>query len=185
MSDMDEGVVETTGAAVAVKAKVPVVPLVVAVIVSVLLATAGAGGVLFWAAKKGKLPLGNVKTVEVLVKAEPVKTKLYALDPLLVNLADDGGRGYLRVALTLKVEDPPPDKNAKPKEEAPKGAPKNEFEAEERDTALTVLGRETTVNLLAPGGKDMMKGKLKSAFAEHDPEAKVVDVLVTEFLVQR
>lgn len=183
MSDMEEAVAEPVPAIAG--AKVPVVPLMLAVILGVLLATAGAGGFLYWAIKAGKLPLGGVKTVEV-VKIAPAPVKLIAMDPLLVNLADDGGRSYLRLALTLKVEDPPPDKSAKPKEEKPeKGAPRNENEAAERDVALAVLGKETSQQLLSPNGKEEMKRLLKEGFRDRVPDVKVVDVLVTEFLVQK
>ena len=183
MSDEEEAVsapVETP------KAKVPLVPLVLAVVVAAVFATSAEGGVAYWAIRTGKLPIAGVKTVTVVVEAPPVKTKLVALDPLLVNLSDPDGKSYLRVALTLKVEDPPPPKEAKPKEEKEaKGAPKNEFEAEERDAALGILGKETSDALLAADGKENLKKDLKAALTEHVPEVKVVDVLITEFLVQR
>jgi flagellar FliL protein len=183
MSDEEQ---ETVATVEAPKAKVPVAPLVLAVVVAAMFATAAVGGVAYWAIKTGKLPIAGVKTVTVVVPAEVVKTKLVPLDPLLVNLADPDGKGYLRVALTLKVEDPPPAKDAKPKDEKEtKGPPKNEFEAEERDAALGILGKETSDALLAADGKEQMKKDLKAALAEHVPEVKVVDVLITEFLVQR
>jgi flagellar FliL protein len=185
MSEMDEVVAsETIGEAVNVK--LPVVPLVAAVIVSVVIATGCVGGFLYWAIKSGKLPVGGGNRAVEVVKVEPIPTKLVALDPLLVNLADEGGRSYLRLALTLRVEDPPQDKNAKAVEGKPeKGPPKNENEAAERDTALTVLGKETSEQLLAPEGKEEMKGLLKNAFTQRVPEVKVDEVLITEFLVQR
>ena len=181
MSDEEQVAVATVETP---KAKVPVVPLVLGVVVAAVFATGAVGGVAYWAIKTGKLPIAGVKTVTVVVPAEVVKTKLVPLDPLLVNLSDPDGKGYLRVGLTLKVEDPPPPKDAKPKEEA-KGAPKNEFEAEERDAALGILGKQTSDGLLAPDGKERLKKDLKAAMAEHVPEVKVVDVLITEFLVQR
>ena len=113
-------------------------------------------------------------------------TKLVPLDPLLVNLADADGHGYLRVSLTLKVEDGPPAKGAKPKEDKEgKGAAKNEFDAEERDAALELLGRETGADLLAPDGKEKLKRDLEAMLKVRVPEVKVMDVLITEFLVQR
>ncbi len=183
MSD-EEKVVEAP--VEAPKAKVPMVPLVLAVVVAAVFATAVVGGVAYWAIRSGKLPIAGVKTVTVVVQAPPVKTKLVPLDPLLVNLADSDGKGYLRVALTLKVEDPPPLADAKPKEEKEaKGPAKNEFEAEERDAALEILGKETSEALLAPEGKDQLKKDLKTALTLHVPEVKVQEVLITEFLVQR
>jgi flagellar FliL protein len=183
MSDDEQGAVATVEAP---KAKVPVVPLVLGVVFAAVFATAAVGGVAYWAIRTGRLPIAGVKTVTVVVEAPPVKTKLVPLDPLLVNLSDSDGKGYLRVALTLKVEDPPPAKDAKPKEEKEtKGPPKNEFEAAERDAAFGILGKETSDQLLAPDGKERLKKDLKAALAEHVPEVKVVDVLITEFLVQR
>lgn len=185
MSDEEEVPVTTEGTASSpVKASVPVGALMIAVILAGGISTAGAGGAVYWLVKSGRIPLGNGSRVEAVAKPEPVKTKLMPLDPLLVNLADADGHSYLRVSLTLKVEDPPPDKNAKAKEPE-KGAPKNEFDAEERDAALGILGRETGAELLAPDGKERLKRDLAAVLKERVPEVKVVDVLITEFLVQR
>lgn len=168
-----------------VKATVPMVSMLLACVVASVLSLGGAGGMVFWLAKSGKLPAGPSAAAALPADAEPMKTRLVALDPLLVNLADEGGRCYLRIAMTLKVEDPPPSKNAKPKEEKEKGSSKNEFEAAERDAALSVLGKETTSSLLSPDGKDAIKKHLREALGRLVPEVKVDDVLITEFLVQR
>jgi len=168
------------------KAKVPILPLIMAVVLAVVLATAAIGGGLYWAVKTNHLPLAGVTKVEVVEAPPPEKAKFIALEPLLVNLADSGGRSYLKISLTLKVQDPPPPKDAKPKEEkAEKGGPKNEFEAEERDAALRVLGKKTGAELLEPDGKEKLKADLISAFKQQIPDAQVVDVLITEFLVQQ
>ena len=163
------------------------VPLILAVVMAALVSTGAVGGGLFYMVKSGKLSLGGGGAkAEEAKAAEPMKFKLFALDPLLVNLADEDGHSYLRVTLTLKVEDPPPDKNAKPKEEKPeKGGPKNEFDAEERDAALALLGKEKSGDLLAPEGKEKLKSDLLAIYKQRIPEAKVMDVLITEFLVQR
>jgi flagellar FliL protein len=54
-----------------------------------------------------------------------------------------------------------------------------------RDAALTILGRETSEGLLEPQGKDRLREELKTSFTAKLPEKKVVDILFTEFLVQR
>lgn len=184
----EEEIVEPSAPA---KASVPILGLILAVVLSVVAATAAIGGGLFWAVKTNHLPLAGVTKVvqvpvEVPVVEKEAKTKLVALEPMLVNLADADGHSYLRISLTLKVEEPPVAKDAKPKEEAPaKGAPKNEFEAEERDTALGILGKQKSPELLGDDGKEKLKQELVDAFKLQVPDAKVQDVLITEFLVQR
>ena len=170
----------------AAKPSLPLVPLVLTVVVAVIAAVGLCGAAGYYLIRSGKIPgLPGAKTVEAATEPLPLPTHLVVLDPLLVNLADPDGRAYLRVSLTLRIEGKPLAKGEKPAEEAPaKGKVANEFEAAERDAALSVLGRQTSGDLLAENGKEQLKQHLKSAFAEHIPEIKVRDVLLTEFLVQ-
>ena len=162
----------------------PIVPLMVSVVAAVMVATGVLGGAGWWMVKSGRLPVAQGAVRVEAVKAEEAKTKLVALDPLLVNLADSGGRSYLRVAMTLRVQDPALLKGETPKE-AEKGKPVNENEAAMRDAALEVLGKQTSADLLAVGGKERLKAELHGAMERRVPEAKVMDVLFTEFLVQQ
>ncbi len=162
-----------------------VMSMMLAAVGAGVIAVAGCGGVVVWLAKSGRLGLpAGVPKVEAATKVEPPKTHLVALEPLLVNLADEGGHSYLRVGISLRVEDAAPVKGAKAEEPA-KGKAPNEFEADERDAALGVIGRETTAQLLAPEGKEALKQSLRKAIAQRVPEVKATDVLFTEFLVQR
>ena len=166
------------------KAAVPVMSLMLSVVAAVVVATGVLGGAGWYMVKSGRLPIVQGATRVEIVHGEPAKMKLVALDPLLVNLADSGGRSYLRVAMTLRVEEQSPVKGEKPKEPE-KGKPVNENEAAMRDAALEVLGRRTGVELLAADGKEQLKADLRTAMQKHVPEVKVVDVLFTEFLVQQ
>jgi flagellar FliL protein len=107
-----------------------------------------------------------------------------ALEPLLVNLADPSGSAFLRVGMTLDVADETAEKGKEAKSAETKTQSKD-ADAALRDTALAVLGRQTSDQLLASGGKDRLKADLKAAFAEHNPQMKVTDLFFTEFLVQR
>ena len=188
MSDAKE-VAVTKEEAVA-KGGVGLVPLVLVMLCTVLMVLGAVGGGIYWLSKTGRLPIAGMAAPAppVAAKAEPVKTRVVVLEPLLVNLADQGGGGYLRVVVALEIEDPPPAKDAKPKDEKPPEKGKvvvNEVEVKMRDVALTVLGRETSEGLLAPEGKELLKKQLSQSISEHIPEVKVMNVMFTEFLVQR
>jgi len=165
-------------------AKFPIVTLLIAVVAGVFLAVAGIGGAAYYLVRSGRLPIlgPTVKTEPVV----PADTRLMVLDPLLVNLADAGGGAYLRTSLTLRVSDVVDPKELKPKEEKTK-ANKNENDAVAavRDTALSVLGRQTADALLAVDGKERLKTELKAAMVEHNAGLKIRDVYFTDFLVQR
>ncbi len=164
--------------------RVPVIPLLIAVVVGVLIAVLGVGGVVYYLARTGRLPMqGGVpqKTESVV----PVTTHAMVLEPLLVNLADAGGSSYLRVALTLRVRDAADKKDTKAKDEKSNDKDSDDAVAAVRDTVLTVLGRQTADGLLAADGKEHLKVALKTALTEHNADLKVADVFFTDFLVQR
>ncbi len=163
--------------------KLPMMPLLGSVVVGVIVATVAVGGVLYYLLRSGKVPL-HVTTTPPAVTAVSTKTHLVVLEPLLANLADSSGSAYLRLGLTLQVADPVAEKGKEKKEEEAKSTTKDE-DAGVRDTVLSVLGRETSEQLLAPEGKESLKKELKTALASHNPEVKVTDLFLTEFLVQR
>jgi flagellar FliL protein len=190
MSDTREANEGAKAEPAAVKGGIGLVPLVLIVLCTVVMVLGAIGGGFYWLSKSGRLAMPGAApaAAPVAAKVEPPKTKVVMLEPLLVNLSDQGGGGYLRVVIALEVEDPPPARDAKPKEEKPaeKGkAAVNEDEVKERDVSLAVLGRETSESLLAADGKDRLKQELGQAITAHVPGVKVVDVLFTEFLVQR
>lgn len=163
--------------------KFPVLPLAIAVVVGVAIAGLGIGGAVYALARTGRLPMQGVASKAA---PAPVATHLMALDPLVVNLADADHASYLKVAVVLQVADTASGKDtAQSGEKGPEKTGGNESMIEARDTALTVLGRQTSDALLAVDGKDRLKAELKAALLEHDPEVKVVDVFFTDFLVQR
>jgi flagellar protein FliL len=172
-------------AAAPVAAKFPLIPLLIAVVLGVVVATLGVGGVVYYLVRTGRLP-GREGAAHRAEAAAPAATHAMVLDPLLVNLADAGGSSYLRIAMTLRVADPAEGKDAKPKEEKPKDGKENsDAVASVRDTMLTVLGQQTADRLLAFDGKEELKTELKTALAEHNADLKVMDVFFTDFLVQR
>jgi flagellar FliL protein len=166
-------------------AKIPIVPLLIAVVVGVVIATLGVGGVVYCLARTGRLPMLGRAAQKGEVDL-PITTHAMVLEPLLVNLADAGGSSYLRIAMTLRIADVVDKKGAKAKDEKVKDDKTgDEAVAATRDTVLTVLGRQTADGLLAGDGKEHLKAELKKALAEHNADLKVMDVFFTDFLVQR
>ena len=113
---------------------------------------------------------------------KPLPTHAVALDALLVNLADADAKAYLRVSMMLQVEDPPAAKEKKAEEKTKGPTPE---ETALRDSALEVLGRERSADLLEANGKTRLKQALRAKFASANADVKVKDVLFTDFLVQR
>jgi flagellar FliL protein len=159
-------------------AKLPVLSIGIAVVLGILVSVGAVGGAGYYLIHSGKLRLQTMPPGEP-VKAAPEKTHAVALEPLVVNLADGG---YLRASITLSVAESAESKDEKKGEEG-KAAKGND--AAVRDTALTVLGRQSSDGLLAVDGKERVKRELKAAFAERTPDVKVADLFFTEFLVQR
>lgn len=168
----------------AVAAKVPIVPLLLAVVAGVVIATGSVGGVFYYLAHTGRLSMQGGATQRADTIA-PTMTHAMVLEPLLVNLADAGGSSYLRIALTLRIAeaDKKGTKAAGEKSKDDKGT--DDAVAAVRDTVLTVLGRQTAEELSTAGGKEHLKTELKAALTEHNSDLKVKDIFFTDFLVQR
>ena len=164
--------------------KMPVMPLLLSVLLAVMLAVGGCAAVMFGLLRSGKLGAGAVRdpAAQVTVaNAPPVATKDLTLEPLLANLADADGHAYLRLGVTLHLLEA--DKKDKKEEKETKGP--SPLEAGLRDSALGVLGRQQSADLLAADGKERLKKELLNAFTAHNPEARVHEVFFTDFLVQR
>jgi flagellar FliL protein len=169
----------------AIAAKVPIFPLLLAVVTGVVIATGSVGGVVYYLAHTGRLSMQGGATQRADTIA-PTLTHAMVLEPLLVNLADAGGSSYLRIALTLRIAEVADKKGTKAtgeKSKDDKGT--DDAIAEVRDTVLTVLGRQTAEELSTAGGKEHLKTELKAALAEHNSDLKVKDIFFTDFLVQR
>ena len=159
------------------RVKLPILMLLVVVILGVWIGLVGGGATVFFLAKSGKLPLVHAgETAAATGASHPI-----VLEPILVNLADDGGRAYLRVGLTLEVS------SEAPAAVAPEGGAGKEKSAPEnavRDIVLTVLGRQTSATLLGPDGKEHLKIELKEAITKSNLKMTVTDLYFSDFLVQ-
>jgi flagellar FliL protein len=130
----------------------------------------GGAGVGFWYVKDVRAAAAT--PAKAPVEKEP--TGLLAFEPFTVNLADPGGRRYLRVSLRLVLPDP----------EAAKKATEEEIVMTRvRSTLLEVLSAQTATQLGTPEGREALKHMIAET-ADHAGHLDVRDVLFQEFVVQ-
>lgn len=166
-------------------AKFPIMPLLVAVLTGVVIAALGIAGSVYYLVRSGRLQ-SHRSAVAQSAPAVAVDTHVMKLEPLLVNLADASGNAYLRVSLALRVADAGDKKNKKENQEKSAGdVSESDSMVAVRDTALEVLGRQTSEGLLAVDGKERLKAELKTAMQERNRDLKVIDIFFTDFIVQR
>lgn len=160
--------------------KASVTSLLIAMLVGAIIAAMGFGGAFYYFARSGRISLRKGAISKGVTPAE-APTHLVALDPLLVNLADEGESTYVRLSITLRVEDAGAAKESK----AASNKSGDDVIATARDTALTVLGQQTANSLLAADGKEQLKAELLKALNQQAPSLKVKQIFFTDFLVQR
>lgn len=98
------------------------------------------------------------------------------LDPFIVNLADPGGRRFLRISLRLLV---------KSEEEAKELEEKELVLLQARSAVLELLATQKSEELQTPEGKTELKKQIaEKATAAFGGHVEVTDVLFAEFVVQ-
>lgn len=101
---------------------------------------------------------------------------LIALDPFVVNLADDGGTHFLRASIQLIID-------ASEKDALALQEKKVEI-MPLRSAVLELLSQQHSASLVTPEGKDALKDAIKKRAGEVLHKFKVKDVLFSEFVVQ-
>jgi len=138
------------------------------IILVVLIVALGGGG--FFGYKKffGK------KSEEVAEEQKPTipQTVTYQLDTFLVNLADPGGKRYLKLTMELELD------NSKVIDEITK----ENFKI--RDTILLILSSKEFDDISTVGGKLALKKEIMAKLNGMLHTGKVLNIYFTEFLVQ-
>jgi len=106
----------------------------------------------------------------------------------IVNLAEPGGKKFIRVTATLEF-DPPGGYSTMPEEE--KGAALTEFTTEINakvpildDTIVTILSSKDFQSVYTTEGKDALRQEIMNAVNTKLPEYKVIYVYFKEFVMQ-
>lgn len=105
----------------------------------------------------------------------PKDRGLVSFEPFVANLADEGGRRFVRVTVQLVVAD------------ALQGAEMTETPVlmmQARAIILELLGMQTADALVTPEGKVALRQAIAERVAEALHEIEVVDVLFSDFVVQ-
>lgn len=166
------------------EARVSLLKLVVLTTATSLTASSvAAGTVLYFVRERG---LVSAKTSPVAVASSPVSERFIQIEPMVINLTDQGGHAYLRLAIAIGVSESDGVTLAGKKgEQQGKDAGLLGAEAAMRDVILNVAAAQSAESMEAPNGKDQLKAALKAGLAKQMTGLRVLDVYFTEFLVQR
>jgi flagellar FliL protein len=110
------------------------------------------------------------------VAEESGERALLALEPFVVNLADEGGTHFLRTNIQLIID-------AKEEEAAALQEKKVEI-MPLRSAILELLSQQKAGALVTPEGKEALKDAIKKRAAEVFKKHAVKEVLFAEFVVQ-
>lgn len=131
----------------------------------VLLGGGGFGAYLFFF-KKAPPP---ETTEHAPVVAQPV---MHQMDPFLVNLADPGGKRYLKVTMQLSMES---------------ATALNDLQNRTvvvRDGVIMMLSGKTFDDISSPAGKMALKREIMARINKSLTQGQVKEIYFTEFLVQ-
>lgn len=147
--------------------------LIIIISVTVLFMGAVGGGFFILWNKIAQLPQGPATVEELPVQEEENAIgPLYALDTMIVNLADHGGKRYLRVTMALELSDP--EVVATIESRLPKV----------RDAVLMILPTKTYDDVSTTDGKIALRNEVMEKINGLMTKGRVNNIYFTEFVVQ-
>ena len=151
--------------------------ILVFVTLGLVLAGGGGAGAWWWfhRAEAAAPEDGHAPAPKAEAQHDPSDSGVLVMEPYLVNLADQDSPRFLRATLRLVVAD---------KEHSDHLAEDDVAKARIRSAILELLTTQKSTDLVTPEGKAALKKSILSATAKILTEAKVVDVLFNEFVVQ-
>lgn len=108
------------------------------------------------------------------VSAPPVD--VISLSPFVVNLADPGHNTFLRIGVALGLDKALPAGSSSDTQAS--------YTPIIRDSVLTVVTQWQSANLLAPNGKAGLKAQLLKTLQKRLPKLGIVQIYLTNFLIQ-
>jgi flagellar protein FliL len=144
--------------------------LMILVICFVIVALAvGAGLYVLWGKVSGGAP-GTGEGTEEVAKLK-IKT-LLSMETFVVNLADPGGKRYLRITMALELDDK--DFIAEAKEAVP----------QMRDKVLLILPAKMFKDIRTSSGKDALRKEIVAQLSPLLKNCKITNLFFQEFVIQ-
>ena len=164
------------------KSLLPTVAKALLIVILVLTASAG-GGVVSWAliSRSGVLPMAaGAEEHEDVDEGDAIRHLMengavVELDPFVVNLADTDSPRYLRVTVSLMVDD---------KTIVAEVIENAAVVSKARDVILQTLSRKSSDDIMDEEGKNHLRAEILESLEPYFHEPKVVDVMFTEFVIQ-
>ena len=103
------------------------------------------------------------------------KSAVIPLEPFVVNLADADAARYLRIKITLMVDD---------REKLRAVSDNQALQLKVRDVILDTLAAKRSQDLINAEGKKNLRHEIQEKVAIYFQEPKLVDVMFTEFVIQ-
>jgi flagellar FliL protein len=97
------------------------------------------------------------------------------LEPFVVNLADLESARYLRIEVSLMVDD---------KSKVNEVIENQALTVKVRDVILQTLTRKTSQDLINEEGKNKLRSEIQEGIGHYFKEPKLTDVMFTEFVIQ-
>jgi len=148
--------------------------IIIAAFLLFVMALMGGGFFILWT-KMSAMSSPAATAEEVAEEAEEESEEigpLYSLGTLIVNLADEGGKRYLRVSIELELE------SQELTEEVEKRLP------QVRDSILMILPTKTFNDINTTPGKIAVRDELIAAMNGIVKGGKIKNLYFTEFVVQ-
>jgi flagellar FliL protein len=147
--------------------------ILIAAFVLFVMALMGGGFFILWTKMSALSAPAPIAEEEVVQEEVPEEIgPLYSLGTLIVNLADEGGKRYLRVSIELELESP------EMTEEVERRMP------QVRDSVLMILPTKTFADINTTPGKIALRDELIKAINGIVTTGEVKNLYFTEFVVQ-
>ena len=135
--------------------------------------TVGAGLYVLWGKVSGAAPETGEGTEEVAEQEAKVKVKaLLSMETFVVNLADRGGKRYLRVTMAMEIDDK--DFVTEAKENVPRM----------RDKVLLILPTKEFKDIRTSSGKEALRKEIIEQLSPLLKNCKITNLFFQEFVIQ-